>query len=217
MWYLAIFLLNSISISGKVERSVQQGREKELFSGDIIFEIPTLFYLHLYKPINQIFFIKRDSLYIYYPVEKRGFKGKIKNPMNNPLFKMVVGARNRIDLTPYNYRFLRRIVKGDTMYSEWVEKKNGIPIIKIGQIGGKQILFEVYDKNRKLVAKTEYKNHINLGNIYLPTNIYSFIILPKDTLKENMEYKDIKIDSIIPDSIKNFYFPKDINVELLKL
>lgn len=217
MFYLAMFLLNSTSISGKIERIVQQGTKKQVFSGNILFNIPDIFYLHLYSPINQIFFIKKDSLFIYYPVDKRAFKGIVRNPMNNPLFNMMIGTNKRIDLTPYHFRFLRKITKGDTIYSEWVENKKGIPVVKIGRLNGKQISFEIDGKDKKLLAKTEYKKHIKAGKIYFPVKTYSIIILPNDTLKETVEYSDIMMDSLVPDSVKNFHFPEGIKVEILNL
>ena len=217
MLYLTIFLLNSISISGKMERVIQQGTKKQVFSGDILLNIPDIFYLHLYIPINQIFFIKKDSLFIYYPVDKRAFKGVVKNPMNNPLFNMMIGAKKRTDLTPYHFRFLRKITKGDTVYSEWVENKKGIPIIKIGKLNGKQISFEIYGKDKKLLAKTEYKKHIKAGNMYFPLKTYSIIVLSNDTLKETIEYSDIIINSLVPDSVKNFHFPEGIKAKIINL
>jgi len=217
MFYLIILLINTPSISGKIERTVREGPKKQLFSGDIFLKIPDIFYLHLYKPVNQIFFIKKESLFIYYPADKRGFKGIVKNPMNNPLFDMMIVANKRIDLTPYNFRFLRKKMNGDTLYSEWVENSKGLPIIRIAKLNGKQILFEVYGKDKKLLARTVYMNHIKIGDFYFPLYSYSVIILPKDTLKENMEYKDVKIDSMIPDAIKNFHFPKGIKIDTLQL
>ncbi len=217
MFYLIILLINMASISGKIERTVQEGPKKQLFSGDIFLKIPDIFYLHLYKPVNQIFFIKKESLFIYYPVDKRGFKGISKNPMNNPLFNMMIIANKRIDLTPYNFRFLRRGMNGDTLYSEWVENEKGLPIIRIAKLDGKQILFEVYGKDKKLIARTTYINHIKIGDFYFPLHSYSFVILSKDTLKEDVEYKDIKIDSMIPDTIKNFHFPKGIKIDAIQL
>lgn len=206
--------VDQVCITGDFVKELKQGaRETEVISGQFYYAPDGVLLFYILEPIQQVFTYNKDTLILFYPNQNLGFKIKIFNPVftlpsNTPFIQ-----KEKLNLAQLGFMFVKREKKADTLYSYWVPKeKNQIEKIILTDVSNKLTTIEIKTK-RNHTIKVRYDKFIEYNNFNIPTDIYYIQFYEADTVIEHYQYKNLKFDVHIPDSILHFSIPEGAQIK----
>ena len=158
-------------------RSIVQNGIEEKTGGKIYYLSSNRTLVEVTTPLHQWMILEGNSLYIYYPESRDGFKIKSASPTSLPFFQafMAVVQENH-GLTDAGFTLESNEVKGDTLYSYWNPPESAKKVIQhavVCMLNDKVINISVLDTKSRTISSTTYSEHIPYKNHYFPLNIES--------------------------------------------
>ncbi len=143
-----IVLLIFSQIICNFKRIYSEKDRKETVKGKIYYFIPNNFYIEVKEPLMQAITKKTDTLFIYYPKEKRGFK-ILTYPHDLPLGMNFLSFQYMKGDTLFKeagFIFVRKAKRKDTIITEWTTK---------GKIKRNYVIKKLKDKITEILIKGE--------------------------------------------------------------
>jgi len=209
MYELLIF-----SIFLNFSRIYKENKREEEVRGKIFYTYENdFFYINVNFPLKQIMTRKADTLLIYYPDEKKGFK-IITFPNDLPLginFLKFAYIKGDTTFKKLGFIFVRKEIKRDTLIIEWATKE---------KIKRNYIFKKVHDRLTDIIVKGEKNNrlHVKFLDFYVnnkeffPKEIKIYFKNPFRQYTEDIIFKNPDFNKRIPDSVLNFRFPEGTEV-----
>ncbi len=208
-------LFITFNIIGEFYKVYTEKERKEEVKGEIYYQYKKdFFYLKVNFPVNQILTRKGETLLIYYPEEKIGFKiitFKEDLPLGINFLKFNYLKGDTI-FPKLGFIFVKKEKKGDTIISEWAtkEKIERRYIIKKNKERIINLRIEGEGKNRmEVVFDGFYENE----GVYFPKAIKIYFKNPFKEYKEEIFFENLKFVEEFPDSIENFSFPPGTKIK----
>ena len=208
------------TISVEFTRTVKSNNTKEEVKGSIYYDT-TRTTLEVTYPINQWMILKGNTIFIYYPDEKKAIEIISQSPATLPFFQSFVGVvKEDYGLSDFGYTLKRNEVKGDTLFAYWdppekVKKVLGQFIL--GFTEDKIVYTESRDAEGKALLKAIYQDHIKYEVTYFPLKIIIIQYINKDYTKvEEVIYKNPIFDKPLPEKVVNFKIPSYIKIQKIE-
>ena len=198
-------------------RSYHEGDRCDRTSGHIYYQADDIFLIHVVEPIHQWMIARPGKLIIYYPEDKKVFHFPTESPFNFPFFQAFLGViKEDYGLTNLGFTLKAHEIKADTLLTTWsppeaIRKRIGDYLMTTWQ--KKLISAEFHDPDGSTQAETYYSQHIEYSNIYFPLQIITLRYENNLTNAESIQYSNPVFNKLIPDSIVDFRFPDDVNIE----
>jgi len=161
------------------------------------------------NPLLQIVTFKAETTILYYPVHKKAFYITGLNPMDMPINKNIL--KTDVDFSKFGYRFLKKKNIGDTTITNWALPQKGM-YLEMMNVKERVYKIVIKYKNKKL-GEVIYDDYFVKENIAFPQLIKTISYTKKDTIIQEIVFKETKIIQGIPDSLINLKIPKDVEVK----
>ncbi len=205
------------TISLEFQRKVVIGDSTEIVKGIVYYQAPQKMFVQVQEPVNQIMLINGGTMLIYYPVEQKAFRIKAKGPIPMPFIQTVLSVmKDDYGLTEMGYTLAKHEKKGETLYTYWDpprKLKKYLETFVLGTVDGVLVYTETRAAKGKAIAKSFYKNHIELAGKRFPLEIHSETIEGSKRTKEFVIYSDVKLNASLPDKVVNFQIPDSVPIE----
>jgi len=202
------------SIFLNFNRIYKENNRKEEVKGKIFYTYQNdFFYIVVDSPLKQIMTKKGDTLLIYYPDEKKGFK--IVTFTNDlPLginFLKFAYIKGDTIFKKLGFIFVRKETKKETLIMEWATKE---------KIKRNYIFKKVNDRLTDIIVKGEKNNRLHVkfldfyvnGKEFFPKEIKIYFKNPFKEYSEKIIFENPDFNKEISDSILNFKFPEGTEI-----
>lgn len=208
------------TISVEFTRTVKSNNIIEEIKGSIYYDT-TRTTLEVTYPINQWMILKRNTIFIYYPDEKKAIEITSQSPATLPFFQSFVGVvKEDYGLSDFGYTLKRNEVKGDTLFAYWdpPEKvKKVLGQFVLGFTENKIVYTESRYAEGKAMLKATYQDHIKYEVTYFPLKITIIQYLENDDFTiEEVIYNNPIFDKPLPPKVANFKIPPYIKIQKIE-
>ncbi|GBD94632.1 lipoprotein chaperone [bacterium BMS3Abin05] len=200
--------------------TTETGKQEESISGRLYFKQPFWMFVQVQKPLKQIMMSDRRELWIYYPVEKTAFHITTKKD-NPPIFVQgILGAlKEDFGLEKLGYKLTQHKVLGDTLLTIWeppADKAKALGKFELYLADSRLVKAFSQSSDGKTKSESIYSNYKKVGNFWIPFEIETKTKDAWRVKQEIIRYKNIKLNSVIPDSLLHFAIPEKIPVKEVK-
>lgn len=199
------------------KREFLETDNREFASGTIYLLPPHHITVKVTDPINQRMIFSEKKLEIYYPQEKKLFRFLSDYPFHLSFFEALLGVLQKdYGLGDIGYVLVRRTEIGDTTTTTWKPPK---PLGKrLGEFilayEGERIIFaESRKPDGSLVSRAAFSDHYEHNGYYFPLEITTTRFSEQDSSVERVWFAEPLFNTTIPDDIKYFTIPPDVEVE----
>lgn len=122
-------------------------------------------------------------------------------------------------LSDRGYTLIDHKVKEDTLITYWQPSgrlSKTVENLKLVYVNNKMISSEVKKTDGAIVLKSSYEKHLDYGEYSFPMEINTTILMGIDTVFEKITYKNLHFNDSLPEEVKNFKIPKDIETREIK-
>ncbi len=191
---------------------------KDSIEGRFYMNPPSISYIHVDYPVNQILLNNKDTLIIYYPESNEAFKIVTENPVSE-----VDASGNFLPIL--NDEMFNKmgliLVKKDYEEGYFIKyyspvKKTPIKYLKLSFNRNLIYTMEVIDQKDNILRKSYFDCYNLVEDKNIPFYLKTITYTKKDSSVKIVKYIDIvKIDNV-PDSIKNFEIPKNAEIKVVE-
>jgi|GEM_PF-3659359 len=211
---------SEIKLKAKFKKeTVANNRIEERVEGILYLSSKNRVFLDVLKPLRQKVFLKDNVVVIYYPDENIGFEIETKFATEHTFFNPFLHLELDKVLSKMGCKLIKSNEEDKTGYYEYeVSKKiNNIGKIVINKTQNVISRVAVLDKRKKIVSETFYQNYIQLDKIPFPKRITITTYGLNSFSTDVIEYDDVEVNPVVPESYINFTFPKGTHVKRIKL
>ena len=185
--------------------------------GQLAFKAPDEVYIHVQDPIEQWMVFYTNKILIYYPKDRTAFELASGYSSNVPFFEAFIGSiKEDYGLSDLGFSIADHKIKNDTLTTMWRPDERVSRLIGnfiLSYYDNKIIFTEAKDTAGKTITKVYYSNHIDYKNRYFPLDVKIFSYQSNGMTIENINYKNPIFNAELPDVIKNFKVPDDVEIK----
>lgn len=206
-----IFIITFLSIKTDFIIKESFTKEQNYVKGTMFINDSNNLCFIVINPILQIVTFKAETTILYYPNDKKAFYITGISPMDMPMNKSILQTEGKTDLSVYGLRFIKEKKLNDTIIVYWALPQKGFYLD----------MFKVNEKINKLIMRYKkmkvgeiiYDNYFNIEKLSFPQYIKTVTYSKKDSLFQEIIFKDTKIIEKIPDTLVNLKIPSDVEVK----
>ncbi|TKJ42666.1 hypothetical protein CEE36_07130 [candidate division TA06 bacterium B3_TA06] len=205
----AQFTLTTIFTQRSTRKEVVKGNLYAPKEGVLLFEVSS--------PVHQLMWIKKDTLDIYYPEEKKLFRiiSRDTLPTSNSIAPQLFNLDFEHQLHAAGFKVTKSENKGDTLLLHWnnPEVRASTEIVT-GSIGENFVLYRTSGRGWSLEVKLwDYRN---VDGKRYPHLMRSKLKKGKLTRIEELRLKEVEVDVALPSYLADFKIPKDAEVKIVE-
>ncbi|MBP3191881.1 hypothetical protein [Natronogracilivirga saccharolytica] len=170
-------------------------------------------HLHVHHPVNQISYVDGGSMKVYYPYSNRGYHMSSDTPFDLPIVNSLIASlKDDYGLAAIGFKVRSNSTSGDTLITQWEHAS-----------GSENGVFEVYHSGNVIVKarfeaqsislETELDGHKTIDGHAIPTKISTSHQNQRSSTHEKLYFDEISVNPDIPDSVRNFAFPENAEIE----
>jgi outer membrane lipoprotein-sorting protein len=194
--------LNKVAdFKANVELVLTSDNIEEHSSGMLFFKAPDKYRVELFFPKKQLIVVNGTSLIIIDPVSSKRIMQNLsrlseKDTMALPFIPDIAAYFDLFNFSVQDQTGSSILLKGEPK-----DKKRNISKIDLYCDPKENVPTRIvsYNKKGSLVSLREIK-YLNIKGVVVPVRSYSMAILPAGNIEADIEYKNIKINTNIPDS-----------------
>lgn len=204
--FSADFTLSTSITDSKTTREVVRGNLYSLENSMLIFEVSS--------PVNQLMWIKKDTVDIYYPEEKKLFRILTRDtlPTANTSVSHFLSYDLEYRLHRAGFVTLKAIYKGDTVFHYW--EKKGFPEIVTGSVEDDLVLYRSSGRGWSLEFKTWDYRQVE-GKRY-PHFLRSTVTKGRVKRVEELRLANIQLNRPLPGHLAASNIPGDTEVKIVE-
>lgn len=110
-------------------------------------------------------------------------------------------------------------VKEDTLITYWRPSRRlskTIENLRLVYVNNKIISSEVKKIDGEFMLKSSFERHLDYGEYSFPMEISTTILMGEDTVFEKIMYKNLYFNDSLPEEVKNFKIPEDIETREIR-
>lgn len=197
------FTLSTTTVNRTTTREVVQGNLYSLENSVVIFEVSS--------PVNQLMWLKKDTVDIYYPEENKLFRILTRDTL--PGANTSVSRFLNYDLEHRLHRAgfvtLKATYKADTVFHHW--EKKGFPEIITGNVDEDLVLFRSSGRGWSLEFKTW--DHREIEGKRYPHFLRTTVTRGRTKRVEELRLASILLNRPLPERLAGFSIPPDAEVK----
>jgi hypothetical protein len=181
-----------------------------------VFYTPGRIILKVAKPILQWIDIRQNETMLFYPDDKKCLRlssqqGNFVNFINT----FLAAVYDDYNLTKQGYTLAETVFKGDTLYSFWNTDKAQIRFTLIHK---QNRLLQVIgsDEDHDLSTSVTFTNHLVFAGRYYPARMDFFQKYRDQTSREAVNLFGLIFNQPMPEAIKNFKIPDNVECKTLE-
>jgi outer membrane lipoprotein-sorting protein len=208
------FTLSTITVDKTTTKEVVKGNLYVVDEQMVLFEVSS--------PVNQLMWIKRDTVDIYYPDKQKLFRILSHDtlPTQNTAISGVLNMDLERQLHLAGLKVLKAEKSADTFLFYWEFKEisrnsRKMPEIVTGRIGQDFVLYRTQTKGFKLEFQLGKYETISGGKRY-PSFLRSTVQQGKTKRIEELRLKGVKTNASLPDHLVDFKIPQDAEIKIVE-
>jgi len=210
----AQFTLSTITVDKETTKEVVKGNLYVVDEQMVLFEVSS--------PVNQLMWIKRDTVDIYSPNEQKLFRLLPHDtlPTQNTAISGVLNVNLERQLHLAGLKAVKAEKSADTFLFYWEFKEisrnsRKMPEIVTGRIGQDFVLYRTEAKGFKLEFQLGKYETISGGKRY-PSFLRSTIQQGKTKRIEELRLARLKINTPLPERFVDFKIPEDAEIKIVE-
>ena len=175
---------------------------EEHSSGKLYFKSPDRYRVELFFPKKQIVIANGSQLVIIDPVSSKQIRQDISRLSEKETMALPFIPDINKYLSLFNFSIQGHDGDSVLLKGEPRDKNRNIGRIDLYCDTASNVPSRIVSYNRKgsLVSLREIK-YLEIGKLAVPSRSYAMAILPSGTIQADIEYKNIKVNSNLPDSL----------------
>lgn len=198
-------------------RSYREGNRYDKTSGHIYYQSDGIFSINVLDPVHQWMIAQPGRLIIYYPDENKIFHFPTDSPFNFPFFQAFLGVvKEDYGLTDLGFKLTEHKAHEETLLTIWSPPdalRRRIGNYLLITCRKKILAAELLNPDSTVQARSDYGQHIEYSNIFFPLEIITTRNEKDSVSAESISYSHPVFNEPLPDSVVNFAFPDDIEIE----
>lgn len=158
-----------------------------------------------------------NTVVIYYPEDSLAFKFISPYPGSFSFFEAFLNVmKEDFGVCDRGYALKKHQIKEDTLITYWNPPyiiSKTVEELKLVYFDNKILSSELKKQSGELLLKSSYENHINYGEYSFPQEIRTELFTDKDTIVEEIIYKNSVFNDSLPEEIVGFKIPEKIVIE----
>jgi len=209
------FPFNNLVIS--FNRIVTEKQKPDTTQGIFYYQKNERFIVKVQKPVFQWMILDGSAMSIYYPQSKLAFRIKSGHEFEFPLINSIVLSFNPgQEFIDQGFQVKKTETKGDTIVLYLLspsQLKKIVDEIILETVRNNYVFVKTFSPDHFLLATTKLSHFTNCGNIQLPFSIENAHFKKGYESKETVIFSNASINTVIPDSVRNFTIPIGINIK----
>ncbi len=212
------FIIDNATV--EFTRSLRGKEAEETIEGILYCKSPEEVVVSIHKPVKQWISFENAAIRIYYPEDSIAFKIISDYPGSFSFFNTFLGVmKEDFGLSDRGYTLSDHKIKEDTLITYW--KPSGklsetIENLKLIYVNNRIISSEIKKIDGEFMLKSSYEKHENHGEYSFPMEINTTILMDEDTVFEKIIYKNLNFNDSLPEEVKNFKIPEDIEMREIR-
>ncbi len=195
-------------------RRTQRTTTTEVAKGNLYSLKGQVLLFEVSSPVHQLMWIKKDTLDIYYPEEKKLFRiiSRDTLPTSNSTVPQLFNFDFEHQLHAAGFKVTKSENKEDTLLLHW--KKQNLPEIITGSIGENFVLYRTSGRGWNLEVKLWDYRSID-GKRY-PHFMRSTVTKGRFTKTEELRLAHIETNQPLPRHLVDFKVPSDAEIKIVE-
>jgi|GEM_PF-2530371 len=219
----AVYSQQLQSINAAFSRTVEEGGATSHSEGRIYYQSEGKLYVRVQSPVNQWLIHSTKNLLIYYPEKNKGYRYNNVRSNNVPFFDAFISHyKEDFGLSQLGFSMVGDTVRNDTLFTRWEhqgkgKKKAGDFIL--GYHEKKIVYAEAKTRSGETLRKTRFGNHFQYEARFYPKDIELRTYRDNGSLesKSEIQYRDVRFNQELPETVKDFSVPEDAKIEEVNL
>lgn len=221
LFFFLFFVINAISYGSIIDnttvgftRSLKGKGTIETTEGTLYCKNSEDIVVSIHKPVKQWISFENNVIRIYYPEDSIAFKIISDYPSSFSFFNTFLSvAKEDFGLSDRGYTLSDHEIKEDTLITYWSPSGKlckTVENLKLIYVNNRIISSEIKKMDGEFILKSSYEKHLDYGGCSFPMEINTMILMDGDTVFEKILYRNLKSGDSLPEEIKNFKIPEDI-------